>query len=295
MEITIGTNPEFMVKYRGNCVYPSLSEENYAMRNNSDLTDKLDTIPRGDFGHCAEIRPLPATSGKQLVLNTIDVMSTLPQEFKYHTKNTHMLSKEMMSMLLHIAGSKKIPQAQNIYKKPILKDCPLYLVARKEGLRLLFCGCHMHISTTRTIRIKVGKEVVEHKENIDLPAESLVWLFDNLLFSCFIREHGFNAGSHRSMGYYERKSHGGFEYRSLGSSAFTPKRLRLIADLMIDITEQFMSRIDKSLAELRNAHPETYNPTDFLSKDGKSMLKELKKTKPITSPKGILKTWVPFI
>ena len=122
--IKIGLDPEFMAKYKGSYIYPRLGRSNPAISGLPKAT--LDTIAMklartgaDEFGHCVEIRPKEATDGKQLVLNTIDTMATLPEDFCYYGENTHRMDKALFIKLVRTLGRKELSESKNIYGQDI--------------------------------------------------------------------------------------------------------------------------------------------------------------------------------
>jgi hypothetical protein len=284
-KVYVGTDPEFMVQGgKGNYLYP-LAIEGYS---------PLRAVGHDEFGHCIEIRPKEATSGEGLVLNTMTKMAELPKGHKrdvyaYTADNAHSMDRKTFNKLIRAQGGKSLSESKNIYGLDILSDenCPADMAARKKGQRLLFCGMHMHISCyeERTITVKSdqGKDIKhELKDAITLPAKSLTRLFDHYLFDNLRSDVDFDIGRYRSKGFYERKPHGGFEYRSLGASALTPERLSIIADIMIEIVESF-DQINFGLTDPKQ---------ETTTKKLEGLVKNLKATKP---HKGCLrKLWVPW-
>lgn len=299
IEIKVGLDPEFMVKYKGTYIYPKLRFENTALKDlpdyqKRDLRGPLHKLGYDEFGHCVEIRPAAATSGKQLVLNTIDVMEKLPEDFCYYAENTHRMDKKIFIQLVRSMGIKELSESKNIYEGvDILDDCPADLSARKAGKRLLFCGCHMHVSATKKISITENNVTLTKTENVALPIKSIVRIFDNLLFRPFVKcgDIDFNIGRYRSPGFYEKKFHGGFEYRSLGASVLTPKRLKLIADIMIAVVKHVLN--EENTHEIIFQHYMKNNEaTKEYPKEIYDMVNELMKTKAVTS--NLRSLWVQF-
>jgi hypothetical protein len=244
MIIKIGSDPEFMVALRKSSeryIYPGLGVAG------NNLDKEAETIRYGllrlgadELGHCAEIRPCPATNPEDFVLNITKGIATLPKCFKYYAENTCRIDKKLLFGLIRRAGGKELSPSTNIYGKDILDDCEEDLKARKAGKRLLFCGCHIHLSATEIVEHRKGGKSTKSEVVRELPIELLVYLFDNLVFSTMEGDPEFNIGRYRSKGFYEEKPHGGFEYRSLGSTALQPNRMFLIAKIMLDVTEYVM-------------------------------------------------------
>ena len=288
IKIKVGLDPEFMVKYNGDYTYPILRDpKNFASRDDYNALFKIDM---DEFGHCAEIRPTEGTTGKEVVLNTIDTMASLPALFKYYSDNTHQMDKKTFIKVLRKIGRKDLSESKNIYDVDILDDCAMDLKVRQAGKRLLFCGCHMHLSAEESFNHQVKGESVRITRNHKLPVKALVWLFDNLIFACMEDDKHFNVGRYRRTGFYELKGHGGFEYRSLGASALTPTRIRLISDLMIKITETVIANLDEYV--FLTAKPGVSLGNLTFSQEVHDMLIALAKTKSCTS--DLRKLWVPF-
>jgi len=296
MDIRIGMDPEFMVKYKGEYVYPRLGSGNAVLNElPHDHPDRslLAKIDADEFGHCAEIRPAAARNGKELVLNMISAMEKLPKCFTYHSDNIHTMDKRLFIQLIRALGHKDLSESKNIYGKDILDDCKADIDARVKGLRLVFCGCHMHLSASKTVVVTGTVDghrcTLEEDKAVDLPVRQLVGLFDKYLFPVLRTDRGFDVGRYRSMGFYEHKFHGGFEYRSLGASAMTPTRIRLIADIMIALTKLFMDKQDDLFFQsfTMNRTPQLDLPADLIA-----MLDKLALTKRISG--DLRKAWVPF-
>jgi len=296
LEIKVGMDPEFMAKCNDMFIYPGLGREQAGLVGQSDrVRDKIRNVTADEFGHCVEIRPVHAANGKQLVLNVIDAMSSLPKCFTYHAVNTHRMDKKTCIALIRRLGRKDISPSLNIYGKDVLDDCPADIKARQLGQRLLFCGTHMHLSARREIQIRVNDDVHTDYENVQLPVQTLVKIFDTLIFGCFDDDDEFNVGRYRSRGFYEEKPHGGFEYRSLGSTAMTPIRIKLIADLMIDITQHVLDNIDDIMFNgltLKHEFP-MYGGTP-LQQEIHANLCRLECTKPLGKDVDLRMEWVPF-
>ena len=233
--IYIGADIEFMAKdrFRGGYIYPILPIENENIH--------IRHLGCDEFGHCLELRPAQETNSLDFVTNIMKEVHKIPGNVECFSENAHILPVSDFIKLMRKQGSKSVPQCNNVYGKDVLEDCELDLEVRKKKNRLLFCGTHIHVSMTKTVRYEVeenGKKVVKTKEEpIPLPAKTLVHLFDKCIYSCFLDDTHFNAGRYRSPGFYEFKPHGGFEYRSLGSSVFTPIRMRLIFESVKYIVE----------------------------------------------------------
>lgn len=288
IKIKVGLDPEFMVKYKGNYMYPILKN-----RDDFDNVDDYSAacgIGMDDFGHCAEIRPSEGETGKEVVLNTISTMASLPAQFKYYGDNTHQIDKKTFIKMLRRIGRKDLSESLNIHDIDILDDCAMDLTVRQKGQRLLFCGCHMHISATESFTQRYKGETINVSHNYKLPVKALVWLFDKLIFECLKDDKHFDVGRYRQTGFYELKGHGGFEYRSLGASALTPTRIRLISDLMISITETVVGNLNEFV--FQTSRPEVSLADLAFSTKVRDMLTALARTKSCTS--DLRKLWVPF-
>lgn len=297
MKIKVGTDPEFMAKYGKNYIYPILKvdgNECIASTGDSDLGMAVYSLSADEFGHCVEIRPEEAESGEQLVLNTIKEMAKLPKCFTYHTDNKHLMSKSKFIQIIRTLRRKDLNESLNIYGTDILDDCEADIEARKNGQRLLFCGCHMHISATRSVSITEGQTTLLKRENVELPVQTLVWLFDRIIFPNLSEDPDFFVGRYRSPGFYEHKGHGGFEYRSLGSSTLTPRRMMLVADIMIEITKRALPLIDETLKDLCAYISNSNDVVKTIGKHVQPMTDELCRTKPIDGD-DLLKRWVPYL
>lgn len=290
----IGSDPELMVKYKGEYIYPKLGRSNEIFESGKEKIPiiSLRHVGYDEFGHCAEIRPNSADTGKQLVLNIIDTMSELPECFKYYTENVHNISHAYFKKLIRASNGKPVPKCLNVYGKDILDECPASIEAINNGQRLLSCGCHMHISCTMHITDIVDKKEISLTKNVELPAKYLTRLFDTHIFESLskARDDGFNVGRYRSIGFYETKSHGGFEYRSLGASTLTPKRILLVANMMLDITKHVMTNINEVLFNESMAKG-AYVICD-IPKEITEMATELSKTKQESG--NIRDLWVKF-
>jgi hypothetical protein len=294
MKIFIGTDPEFMAKYGKHYVYPILGVRgNDCLPDDNNLRFAVSSLSADEFGHCVEIRPTAAESGEQLVLNTIHALAKLPRCFSYHANNTHLIDKKKFIEIIRSVGRKDLSQSINVYGKDILDDCEADIEARKNGQRLLFCGCHMHISATRSVHITKNDQTFSRQENVELPVKTLVWLFDQIIFPCFRTDPDFEIGRYRSPGFYELKGHGGFEYRSLGSSTLTPRRLMLVADIMIEIVKRALPLIDEIMLTTCTGSRNGRDVVGSIAKHVEREVAELKRTKPVTT--DLLKAWVPYL
>ena len=247
--ISIGLDAEFMSYISGlakkdNPVYPKTVE-------GRDLG--LMHFGCDEFGHCLEARPKEATTAGGLVTNTMKAMEALPEGLSYVSENAHLMGKKMFIALVKLQGGKELPTCKNIYGGEILDDCKADLDARKAGKRLLFCGMHIHVSAKKVVKesFKIdGKTTNKDVEiPIKLPFKSLVYLFDKYLFEPLKHDKDFNIGRYRSPGFYELKRGDGshFEYRSLGSSAFTPERLYIIFEIIEELINNFDHHVISNL------------------------------------------------
>ena len=230
LKILIGLDVEFMAYHKHRAVYPMLDRKEF----------KLYGVGCDEFGHCIEIRPRESDTAEGLVLNTMEAMSKLPDTVKYMHENVHTMDKKTFIKLLRAQGTTKIiPDCKNIYGEDILNDCKMDIAARKENNRIVFCGMHVHISATdirqQSITIKGNRKDVKIHTPIELPVHTLVYLFDEFLFKPLSKDKNFDVGRYRSPGFYAMKSSNHFEYRSLGSSAFHPRRLALIFEIIKEI------------------------------------------------------------
>lgn len=224
--IKIGMDPEFMAYKGKNPIYPALTPE---------MTCGCD-----EFGHCVEVRPQEAETKEQLLFNVMKEMSKLPKGYKYTPANAHILDADAFNQLMRVQQRKDVPTCENIYGKDILEDCALERRLRGDGKRLLFCGMHVHMSITERHAVYVEDKDEGVYQDVDIhppiPARIITRLLDEYLFKSFNDEE-FHVGRYRSPGFFEMKGNHWFEYRSLGSSAFTPKRVSIIFDVVKFILE----------------------------------------------------------
>jgi hypothetical protein len=291
-KVKVGMDPEFMVKYEGEYVYPRLGKANLdweKLSEGDEVVRSIYSVAADEFGHCAEIRPTEAETGKELVLNMISAMAELPRCFTYHSDNTHTMPKKTLFKLVRSLGRKDLSESRNIYGTDILDDCPADIKARKDGLRLVFCGCHMHISVTEQVSIRVDDDWIREDQTVKVPVPVLVGMFDEYIFPALQSDQGFNVGRYRAPGFYEYKGHGGFEYRSLGASALTPTRILLVADIMIELTK-YVLKYQHDL--LFRSYTMKDRPLIKLPDDVLEMLDALKATKRHSGDLRAL--WVPF-
>lgn len=269
MKILIGLDAEFMALKKGKFAFPAIEEHR-----------SLRSFGCDEMGHCLEARPKPALSSQELIFNTMGAMSKLPLDYIYATENRIIIPKKNYFELLKKQGSKSIPECVNVYNKEILDDDSEY---DRELYRPLFCGMHVHVSAYKEIEYGHWDEEKKcsvsntQKVFIDLPKITVVKLFDKYIFDALKNDQGFVSGRYRQPGYYEDKSHGGFEYRSLGSSAFTPKRVAIIFDMVKMIVENY---------------DVLTNSDDSENKPGTTLLEmkaRLEKTKP---PISLSKAWL---
>lgn len=275
MKILIGLDAEFMALKKGKFAFPSIDVGN------------LSSFGCDEMGHCLEARPAPAHSAQELIFNTMKELSKLPAGYRYMPENMITIPKKDYFVLLRRQGTKVISKCINVYNKNILDDDVGY---DRDLYRVLFCGMHVHISAYKEFEYGRYDEEKKHcvpeiqRVFMDLPKVTIVKLLDSYIFDALKTDPRFVSGNYRQPGFYEDKTHGGFEYRSLGSTAFTPKRIAIIFDMVKMIVENcdVLANIDCSNL--------------FLSKEGdevKTTLLKLKtrlgKTKPSAN---LLKAWV---
>jgi len=277
--IKIGMDTEFMA-YDGagsKPIYPLIDKDRVLVGHGCD-----------EFGHCVEVRPKEADNAEDLLTNIMKEMARLPGKLTYKPENMHTMDKKTFISLIRARGTaKEIPGCKNIYKTDVLDDCEADIKARKEGKRVVFCGMHVHISAmdARSHPITIGGKT-EHRNietSIELPVQSLVYLFDHHIFSALAGDKDANIGRYRAKGFYEMKAANGshFEYRSLGSTVFTPKRVGIIFEI---IKEIMMNTDFYMIQAIRN--------TGVTSTKMSSLYESLKKTKPSTQ--DLRKLWVPW-
>ena len=282
LKILIGLDAEFMAYYHDSPVYPLLDRREH----------KLYNVGCDEFGHCIEVRPKESDTAEGLVLNTVKVMAELPAHLRYEHGNVHVMDKKTFIKLLRARGTaKEIPGCKNIHDQDILDDCKMDIEARKAGNRIVFCGMHVHVSAmdvrTQEVTIKGNTEHVEIETPIDLPVQSLVLLFDEFLFKPLSSDKDFNIGRYRAPGFYERKTSNHFEYRSLGSSAFGPKRLMVIFEIIKEII------INLDYYVLWNMGPLEIRGTQWRRSDKLAeLVTQLSRTKPST--RDLRQLWVPW-
>ena len=267
MKILIGLDAEFMALKKGKFAFPLMER-------------KLSGFGCDEMGHCLESRPEPAHEAQELIFNIMRSLARLPSGYRYVAENMITIPKKDYFELLKKQGGKEIPDCVNIYGKEILDDDAEY---DRETHRPLFCGMHVHISAYEEFEYGRYDEVKKHcvpemqKTYTELPKVTLVKLFDKYIFDALKDDLRFVAGRYRQPGFYEDKSHGGFEYRSLGSTAFTPKRVAIIFDMVKTVVEN---------------HDMLANPTDK-KRSVETALEErkikLSKTAPATNLFG---TWI---
>ena len=233
--VKIGADIEFMAsKISGDYLFPSLVNDGDSIEA---LYKGIANVGCDEFGHCVEIRPAPATNREEFVTNMMTAMAELPAGPSYSAPNAIRIDKKDFFKLMRKQGGKSIPECKNIYGTDILNDGKEDLEARKAGKRLLFCGAHIHVSVKKKINLNASttNPTINETHYVDetIPVETLVYLLDNILFPCFKNDPDFNIGRYRAPGFYEaQKYHGGFEYRSLGASVFTPQRMAWIFDVV---------------------------------------------------------------
>jgi hypothetical protein len=284
LKIRIGLDAEFMGYTAASIrtlepVYPNIAGREFA---------PLRSFGCDEFGHCLEARPKEGESAEELVTNTMKAMAELPDGVLYKTENAHLMEKKTFIQLIKAQGGKELPTCKNIMGQEILDDCKADLDARKAGKRLVFCGMHVHVSAEKKIRetFEVAGKTANKDINvpIKLPVKSLVHLFDKYLFTTLCNDPDFNIGRYRSPGFYELKRGDGshFEYRSLGSTAFTPERVYLIFKIIEKIVKDF------DHYNLCEVEPKV----DITDKDFRRMVEQLRRTKHNT--KDLKSLWVPW-
>lgn len=271
--LQVGMDAEFMAYDEDEPVYPYLDEKHDLKKHGCD-----------EFGHCVEVRPRQAKSGQDLVTNIMGTMAGLPEHLRYRLENVHFMTRKDYVSLLRKQGVKRISESHNVYGSDVLNECPLDIKAIETGKRLVFCGMHVHVSTMFKAGVpahdpKTGKYTHTEHAEIELPimTRTLVRIFDRVMFAMLEGDENFNVGRYRSPGFFEVKASHHMEYRSLGATAFTPQRVKLIADIAIEVMKHI----------------------DLLSKGGVvtetifKLMEKLKKTKPYDGD-DIRKIWVPW-
>lgn len=301
INVKVGADIEFMAKYHGEYVYPAIQQEGITIVDDGEIVVKNKKnndalhLPSDDAGHCVEIRPEPAKNGEGLVLNIIKSMAELPKTFSYHCENTHIMDKKAAFKIIVAVGGKNIADSHNLYPHNDIDDCELDIEARQNGKRLYFCGCHFHISAYKTVDIVDEHDIESAKVDIELPAELLVYLLDRFVFSKLETDDNFNIGRYRERGFYKENFNayngGTLEYRSLGSSAMTPKRVRLIADIIIELVKFVISNRNILMAYGHlPGDAEVYYPA--VPEKVIQLSNKLGKTKPFSSNVNIRNKWV---
>ena len=302
-KIKVGLDPELMVTYgpkdAKQYVYPILGTANPAFEGLAKsecmrLSNALRRIGMDDFGHCIELRPEEAASGQDVVFNLMREFRKLPDEFNYYGENTHLMPKAVFIKAVRSAGRKTVSECRNVYGVDVLDDCPADIEARKNGQRLVFCGTHMHVSATKKVTIGTGGDAKSEHKIVALPMKTLTALFDTFLFSQLAKDSGANIGRYRQPGFYEPKDHGGFEYRSLGASALTPKRICLISDIIIELTKFVLDpeNVDALMFSSLNAPKDAEKIALNFPKVVDEMAAELKSTRAVST--DLHKLWVNF-
>ena len=232
-KILIGMDAEFMAFKEGIPVYPIFED---------DLSD----VGCDEFGHCVEIRPKESENKEEFLFNIMKKMAELPKDFKYSPMNILVIPKKDYFSLLRAAQRKEIPECKNIYDADILDEGEFEEIARKKQCRVVYCGMHVHMSLSATEEVYLYNKdypVKGKKERIeipvDLPVRQIVSVLDDLLFGQLSEAKNFNCGRYRQKGFYETKSSNHFEYRSLGSTAFTPQRVSIIFDIIKEVMGNF--------------------------------------------------------
>lgn len=278
MKILIGLDAEFMALKRGRFAFPLIEP------------GRLSGFGCDEMGHCLEARPEAAHSARGLVFNTMKALSELPTGYKYTPENMITIPKEDYFKLLKIQGGKEVPKCINVYNKDILDDgdAGSASVEYDRSLhRVLFCGMHVHVSAYKKVEYEQWDDSKKcsvpqtQKVFIDLPKITLVKLFDEYIFDALKNDPGFVSGRYRQPGFYEDKTHGGFEYRSLGSTALTPKRVAIIFDMVKMIVENCDVLANIGCSD---------SSKDSEARTALSKLKtRLSKTRP---PTNLLRAWV---
>lgn len=273
MKIMIGMDVEFMAVKGGRYLYPIL--------NNTLHFPGCD-----EFGHCVEIRPLQAETKEELMYNIMKEMAKLPHKVRYFAENASIISEADFNELLKAQGSKDIPTCRNIYGDDILKRTEFEKKALSKDKKVVYCGMHVHVSTQihHTKFSPACEECGHTKEETDIihvpiPYRILTRIFDDFLFNSLKTDENFDIGRYRSSGFYETKSISHFEYRSLGASAFTPKRVGIIFDMVRYIVSNYDSLCH-------------YGSSPMLS-HLQEMANELRKTKPYSG--NLKKLWVKWL
>jgi len=282
--IKIGLDAEFMAYKGKKPVYPE---------SKAGIIAGISSFGCDEFGHCLEARPKEAETASDLVTNTMKAMERLPERVKYIAENAHIMEKDDFITLIRKAGGKPLPGCKNIYGKEILDDCAAELKVRQEGKRLVFCGMHVHVSAVhqKKVDFEVGNNVFKTKDveiPIKMPKKILVWLFDRCLFKPLSTDKDAHIGRYRSPVFYEHKGtlDNWFEYRSLGSTAFTPERLYLI----FEIIKELIDKIDEYTLLALEA-----NGGGFLEDTESKLYKLVKRLIKTKAPRSDLrKLWVPW-
>lgn len=266
----IGMDVEFMAFHRGKMVY--------AQGPNSP--QELREVGCDEFGHCIEIRPKQATDEFELIGNIMRAMSALPKKFAYKSLNAVEVPEKEYIDLVRKQGQKNVPECINVYNADILATTDFEKQAIKSNKKVLYCGMHIHVSTAIEHRYEGKNGRVVEEIGLPIPAVLLTQLFDKLIFTGLSDDPLFKCGRYRQPGFYEMKTKSHFEYRSLGSSAFTPERVAIIFRMIKTIVENAdgLSIILKDY--FLNSKTELYK-----------LCAKLKATKP--SSQDLLKIWMP--
>jgi len=282
MRVKIGLDVEFMAKYKGQYAYPALKKY-----------EDLKNFGCDEFGHCVEARPNASDKKSQFIYNVMEEMEQLPDKYKYYPINAVQLPKADFFNLLKIVGDKPISTCSNIYGKDILDDNEYEDALRKNGMRGVYCGMHIHMSTWTTQMTRLHKDknpdgiLTEVELPVNMPYRIITALLDNFAFGQLISDNDFNIGRYRSKGFYELKTDNHFEYRSLGVTAFTPQRLSIIFDIVKHVVEHY----DELFLWLYADWDAEKVPINV--KILKDLASALHKTKPFYSS-DLKKLWVPW-
>jgi len=275
-KVVIGMDVEFMAYKSKKQVFP---------------VDDIDLRSCGcdEFGHCVEIRPRQADNKKELLFNIMSEMDDLPKKFLYKSENKITMNKKEFFRLLKRMGSKEISQCKNIYGADILDDPPV----TTPDSRYAYCGMHIHVSKHIDF---MDSENNWNEIPLNINAEFLTYMFDEYIFDALKMDTCFYVGKYRQPGFYEPKgNYGHFEYRSLGVSAFTPKRVSIIFDMVKLITENADMLLTHRFVRAENGLHDAFHTSSTEHKI--EVLNELdtlkRKLEKTTEYKGNLKTlWI---
>ena len=274
-KVNVGVDVEFMAYWKGKPFYPVLEK---------DFEEYMD-----NFGHCVEVRPQYSNDKFEFMANIERSLSEVKEikNCKFVTENVHLMKQEDFREIIYENDGKDAERYHNIYGFNCLDKSEEELeLERSSGKRCVMCGTHLHISTTSSERIEfkdstgkwhyVDKEV---KQRIN-PA-LLTKLFDWYIYCALESDKYTNIGRYRSPGFFKVIDDSHFEYRSLPSTAFTPKRMSIIFD-MVQIIVNNMDRIILAI--------ETESDTEGILNELKRLNEKLCNSKPVTS--DIVKSWI---